>query len=298
MENEKKTYLNPVAEGADPFILLDAGKYYLYSTNEVNRGYRCWSSDDLVNWEDRGMALSREDVQGDGSFWAPEVLQKDGRYYMVYTADAHIGIAVSDSPLGPFRQTNRSFLSNRNAIDGDLFLDDDGQLYLYYVRFDGGNVIYGTRMNGDLSAMDEENEVCLLRAEEAWETEDGRIAEGPFMLKHNGKYYLTYSANDYRCPGYAVGYAVSDSPLGPFRKYEGNPILHKTETVHGTGHHSFTTSRNGRQLICVYHCHRSTEEVHPRMVCIDPAEFTADPAGGDDILVIHGPTDTPAEIDL
>ncbi len=109
------------------------------------------------------------------------------------------------------------------------------------------------------------------------------------MLKHGGKYYLTYSANHYRSPDYAIGYAVSDSPLGPFRKYEGNPILHKSERVYGTGHHSFTTSKDGSRLICVYHCHRSLTEIHPRMTCVDWAEFVPR-ENGEDVLVVHGPT--------
>lgn len=291
MQNAKRTYLNPVAEGADPFILLAGGKYYLYSTNDAN-GYKCWVSDDLVNWEFSGLGLSKDDVMGDRWFWAPEIIEKDGKYYMVYSSEEHLGVAVADSPAGPFKQENKRWLSERNAIDGDFFRDDDGQVYLYYVRFDGGNVIYGTKMSEDLLSMDEENEVRLIEAEDEWETLDCLVTEGPFMVKHNGKYYLTYSANHFRCPGYAVGYAVSDNPLGPFRKYEGNPILSKTATVQGTGHHSFTKSKDGKNLICVYHTHHSLTQIHPRMTCVDPAEFVPDPNGGDDILVIHGPTDT------
>ena len=124
-------------------------------------------------------------------------MHRNGKFYMIYTSDEHIGIAVADSPLGPFRQETKRFLSERNAIDGDFFTDDDGQIYLYYVRFAGGNVIYGSRIDLDTMTLDEENEVRLIAAEEEWETHMGRVAEGPFMLKHNGKYYLTYSANDY-----------------------------------------------------------------------------------------------------
>ncbi|MBQ4353824.1 MAG: glycoside hydrolase family 43 protein [Clostridia bacterium] len=289
MKEREKICCNPVSEGADPFILLADGKYYLYSTNS-DAGYKCYVSDDLANWEYAGMGLSKEDVQGDRWFWAPEIIEKDGKFYMIYSSEEHIGVAVSDSPAGPFRQTEKKWLSERNAIDGDFFVDDDGQVYLYYVRFDHGNVIYGTKMSADLRTMDEENEVRLIAAEEDWEILDCRVAEGPFMLKHNGKYYLTYSANHYRCPGYAVGYAVSDSPLGPFKKYAGNPILHKNDLVQGTGHHSFTTTKDKKTLLCVYHIHHSLTEVHPRMTSIDPAEFIPDPDGGDDILVIHGPT--------
>ena len=285
----KNTYQNPIAQGADPFILLSCGTYYLYSTNDPD-GYRVLVSDDLVHWTDRGYCLHKDNVQGERWFWAPEIKEKSGRFYMIYTSEEHLGVAVSDSPLGPFTQEKKIWLSERKGIDGDYFIDDDGQVYLYYVRFDHGNIIYGTKMSDDMLSMDEAGEVRLLAPEEEWETRLGRVTEGPFMVKHSGKYYLTYSANDYRSADYAIGYAVSDSPLGPFRKYAGNPILIRNDKVNGTGHHSFTTSKDGKNLICVYHIHKSLTEVHPRMTCIDPAEFLPNPDGGDDILVIRGPS--------
>ena len=285
----RDTYQNPIAQGADPFILLHNGKYYLYSTNDPD-GYRVRESDDLVSWTDRGYCLHKDNVQGNHWFWAPEIKEKNGRFYMIYTSEEHLGVAVADSPLGPFTQEKICWLSERKGIDGDYFIDDDGQVYLYYVRFDHGNIIYGTKMSDDMLSMDEAGEVRLLAPEEEWETHMGRVTEGPFMLKHNGKYYLTYSANDYQSIDYAIGYAVSDSPLGPFRKYAGNPILIRNDKVNGTGHHSFTTSKDGKGLICVYHIHKSLTAIHPRMTCIDPAEFLPNPDGGDDILVIRGPS--------
>ncbi|MBR5312827.1 MAG: family 43 glycosylhydrolase [Clostridia bacterium] len=283
-EHEMTSYRNPICEGADPFILLHEGKYYHYATNAPD-GYLVYESDDLVHWENRGYCLRKEDVQGDKWFWAPEIMHRNGKFYMIYTSDEHIGIAVADSPLGPFKQEKQRFLSERNAIDGDFFTDDDGQIYLYYVRFTGGNVIHGARLDLDTMTLDEENEVRLIAAEEEWETHMGRVAEGPFMLKHNGRYYLTYSANDYRSIDYAIGYAVSESPLGPFVKYEGNPILHRNENVNGVGHHSFTYSKDGKQMICVYHRHRTMTEIHPRTTCIDKAWFD-----DDGVLHIDGPT--------
>ena len=114
-------------------------------------------------------------------------------------------------------------------------------------------------------------------------------AEGPFVLKHKGMYYLTYSGCDYRSPNYAVGYAISDSPTGPFVKYAGNPILKGNGAIQGTGHHSFTTSKDGKTLIIAYHCHNSEGVPDPRLVCIDEAEVVPSD-GGEDILVVHGPT--------
>ena len=284
---------NPLFEGADPFLLCHEGVYYMYFTGGKGKerpGFFVYSSSDLQNWENRGYCLEAKDVMGEGGFWAPELIYRDGKFYMVYVADAHLGVAVADSPLGPFKQEKKNWLSEREAIDGHFFLDDDGQMYLYYVRFDNANVIYAAKMSDDLMSIDEANEVRLIDAEEEWETRDCLVAEGPFVLKHKGKYYLTYSCNHTRCQDYAVGYAVSDKPLGPYVKYAGNPILSKTETVYGVGHHSFSLSNDGKTLLCAYHSHKSGEQAFPRNVCIDTAEFV-EKAGADDILVIHGPSE-------
>jgi GH43 family beta-xylosidase len=148
-------------------------------------------------------------------------------------------------------------------------------------------------MNDDLLSYDESTVKFLFRAEDEWELKDCSVVEGPFVLKHKGKYYLTYSANHTRSPFYAIGCAIADNPFGPFTQVDYNPILAKTDTVDGPGHHSFTTSKDGKRLICVYHTHNQEGFSHGRQTCIDPAEFVPNPNGGDDILVIHGPTRGP-----
>lgn len=289
------TYPNPVCVGADPFVLLVDGTYYHYATGDPD-GYHVQVSTDLIHWEDRGYCLHKNDVQGEKWFWAPEILATHGKYYMVYTADEHLGLAIADCPTGPFVQKKKGWLSERHAIDGHLEVGADGCVYLYYVRFNGGNVIYGTKLAetvdefvtlaeaGELAIGEE---VRLLAAEEPWETHMGKVAEGPFILQHGGKYYLTYSANDYQSPLYAVGYAVSDTPLGTYKKYAGNPILVGHGDMVGTGHHSFTTTKDGKELLCVYHCHNSRNEIHPRLTCIAPAGFVAG-EDGVDVLRIYG----------
>ena len=127
---------------------------------------------------------------------------------------------------------------------------------------------------------------------EKWETIDCLVTEGPFVLKYNGKYYLTYSANHTRSEDYAIGYAISESPMGPFTKYENNPILHKNEEVNGTGHHSFFHTLVENNLVCVYHSHFSKTQFQPRLICIDKAGFEKSD-NGDDILVVYGPTHSP-----
>ena len=290
----KNEYINPVCDGADPFVLLHEGVYYLYSTNSPD-GFRVFESTDMSTWIDKGYCLHAQDVMGDKWFWAPEVMEKDGKFYMVYVANEHLGIAVADSPLGPFTQKEKRWLNEINEIDGHFFVDDDGEVYLYFVRFDDGNVIWCAKMNEDLLSYDESTAKFLFRAEDEWELIDCSVVEGPFVLKHKGKYYLTYSANHTRCEDYALGCAVSDHPMGPFKKVDYNPILKKNEAFNGTGHHSFTTSKDKKELVCIYHARPFRDTSCPRQTCIDRAEFVEDLNGGDDILVIHGPTSKPQE---
>ena len=301
-----KAYQNPVFQTSDPFVLLHEGKYYLYTSNApentIETGYKVFVSDDLVNWEDKGYCLKKGDVKGeivvrDGytlGFWAPEVTYKNGKFYMAYTAEHHIGVAVADNPLGPFTQEEKKFLFDYEAIDGSFFKDDDGSVYLYY-RDVPKNRIVGVKMSEDMLSADESTyQILITPAEHPWElvVEDEIGTEGPFVIKHNGYYYLTYSANDFRNKDYAIGCATSKNPLGPFKKYEGNPILKRSDKVFGTGHHCFTTSKDGKKLVCVYHCHHSATQVEPRMTCIDIAEFIPQESGPD-ILKINGPTSEP-----
>ena len=219
--------------------------------------------------------------------------EKDGKFYLIVHANRNLGFAVADSPLGPFVQKEKKWLNDCNEIDGHFFVDDDGTVYLYFVRFDDGNVLWCAKMNDDMLSYDKSTATFLFRAEDEWELRDCSVVEGAFVLKHNGKYYLTYSANHTRCEDYAVGCAVSDRPMGPFTKVSYNPILKKSDALNGTGHHSFTTSKDGRELVCVYHARPGRDTACARMTCVDRAEFVPDPAGGDDILVIHGPTAEP-----
>ena len=113
-EKEKRFYSNEnglLEDCGDPFILKYEGMYYLYCTSDrdSNSGIKVYKSDDLVNWSKAigiksGYALSSEDVWGDRWFWSGDVIHKDDKFYMYYTANEHLGVAVSNNPRGPFVQ--------------------------------------------------------------------------------------------------------------------------------------------------------------------------------------------------
>ena len=293
-----KTYRNPVfrdLQAADPGVLKADGKYYCYSTS-APIGYYVYVSDDLVNWKNEGLCMSEAwGLSRSGYYWAPEVVRRaDGKFVMVCSVEEHLGFAVADSPLGPFIP-EKSWTFDK-TIDGHIFLDEDGRGYLFYVSWRSGHDygIWACELEDDLVTVKPETEVPVISPTDAWEQVSGRVTEGPFVLKHSGLYYLTYSGNGYDAKEYAVGYAVSKSPLGPYEKYKANPILSYTSKLYGPGHHSFTTSPDGSELIIVYHTHASTTAVHPRTICIDRARFAPTDAGVDR-LEIFGPTHTAQE---
>lgn len=281
-EAAERTYTNPVyPNSADPFILKDGDIYYLYATNSGD-GFIASKSTDLVNWTSCGLVAKKGDIYGDYYFWAPEVYKYNGRYYLLYTAEEHIALAVADSPAGPFRKTSDGFLIDRQAIDGHFFFDDDGKVYFYYA----GEGIMGCEMNSDLLTLKTETLTCVLP-----DNGDG-WAEGPFVLKHNGTYYLTYSGNDYQRKDYRVSVATASAPLNKFKKDEINPILTPDTFICGTGHHSFVYSPDVSELFIAYHSHLNDTTVHPRPLCIDRVKFVPTESGTD-ALVIYGPTKTP-----
>jgi len=145
-----KYYQNHVLDGyADPDVLYYDGKYYMYATSYyVEKGYEVYTSTDLVNWTNEGMTLT-EAWGIDHWYWAPDVEEIDGKFYMIATVAEHVGIAVADSPLGPFIPEGNWLFES--TIDGHIFVDDDGTMYIYYVSWREGYAygIYGVKMMDD-----------------------------------------------------------------------------------------------------------------------------------------------------
>ncbi len=280
---------------ADPFILNEGGIYYAYGTFSPD-GIVVLVSDDLKTWswpEGRAgyLALDRKDSYGDKWFWAPEVYRTGDRYLMYYSADEHICCAVSKSPLGPFRQISKRPMSDEKGIDNSLFIDSDGRPYIFWVKFNGCMEIWMAELQPDLCTIKEGTERFCISMSQVWEKVWPSVNEGPFVLKHDGKYYLTYSANSYESKLYGIGYAVSDSVKGPWEKYPDNPILCSPEGLCGTGHHCFFKKRNGKLMIA-FHSHLNQDSIHPRIMHIANVSFKKG-RGSCDKLVIDPDYFTP-----
>lgn len=288
-----KMYQNPVLLGyADPDILYYQGLYYMYATSStLPVGYEVYTSEDLVNWSYGGVVM--KEIWGMKRwYWAPDIMERNGRFYMLVSVNEHLGIAVSTSPMGPFIP-QPDFLFD-HSIDGHFFVDEDGKVYIYYVSWRDGKkyALYGMEMESDCVTPKLMTETLILSAAEDWECQKAPVAEAPYMLKHNGLYYLTYSGSHFESIGYAVGYATAKSPLGPFTKYTANPILSYHYKTHGPGHHCITTSPDQKELFLVYHTHHDLTTVSPRNICIDRMRFTQD-GEGPDRLEVYGPSVLP-----
>lgn len=309
-----KFYTNPqnIELIADPFVIqVEDGTYYAYGTSDKIQatGYLVWKSKDLITWEEAGVAyMTKQGGWANKDYWAPEVVYNNNKYYMYYTArdretkNLCIGVAVSDSPEGPFIDaTTRPIIGEEySTIDANVFIEDS-KIYMYFVKDCSNNVvngkhaseIYVVELDDDMVTLKSEP-ILLLTPEQPWELESGEWVwnEGPTILKENDKYYLMYSSNPYFDKMYSVGYAVSDNPLGPFKKYENNPVLSSErgwDHVSGSGHNSVIRSLDGKEIYSVYHTHMDPEEGGSRrMINIDKLGFNED---GN--MYINGPSVTP-----
>jgi arabinan endo-1,5-alpha-L-arabinosidase len=260
-------FANPVInrDFPDPDVLRVGEIYYAYATNGRGANVQVARSTDLVRWERLRDALPALPAWARPGFtWAPEVTTGASGYVMYFTARHAasgrqcIGAAVSAAPEGPFTPAAPGplvcQLREGGSIDASSFTDEDGTRYVLW-KNDGNccgmeTWIYLQRASGDGLSLEGEA-VRLLRGEPGWE---GGLVEAPTLWKRAGRYYLFYSANRYSGAEYAVGYAVADSPTGPYRRAPG-PLL-ATSTgqgpIIGPGGQDLVATEGGRTWL-LYH---------------------------------------------
>ena len=298
---------NPFIPGyfADPTIRKFGDTYYLYATTDgTGNGYgpaQVWVSKDFMNWKNIVMNWPTTEV-----VWAPDVVQMpNGKFRYYYCEPCFISIGESDSPIGPWHNilgkenavmVPDRYVHNVITLDPQLFVDDDKSQYLYFTTwgiYNGYGCGVAKLKDGDfdLSALKDnvakdarrwnENNPFPIAADEFFtekrlipNTELKDVFEAPFVFKHNGIYYFTYSSGSCHTDTYRVQYATSTvGPMGPFT-YKGELLTtNMDETVHGPGHHSIIEIE-GKYYI-VYHRHNNPKSVHGfnRQVCIDELKF-------------------------
>ena len=209
---------------ADPAPLVYNGRVYLYtghdedgSTYFTMREWRVWSSADMVNWTDHGSPMSLATFSwADANAWAGQVVFRNGRFYWYVpvrnraTGRMAIGVGVSNSPTGPFTDALGRPLVENGEIDPTVFIDDDGQAYLYW----GNPNLWYVRLNADMiSFSGGPTQIPLTTA--GFGTRTGNPSrptlyeEGPWVYKRNGLYYNVFAA---KCCSEFIGYSTVSRP--------------------------------------------------------------------------------------
>ena len=297
---------NPILPGfhADPEILYSnkTGKYYIYSTTDGKPGwggykYYVYSSADLKEWKNEGVALDAKSDQiawANGNLWAPaaiEVKQKNGsyKYYLYFSANPNdngrkqMGVAVSDSPTGPFVDLGQPLLAknhpgcNGQLIDVDVFMDPVSKKpYLYW----GNGFMAGAELEPNMTKI--KDETVTVMTPKGGSLRDYAYREAPYVFYRNGLYYFMWSVDDTGAANYHVAYGTSKSPLGPIEVAKDPIVLIQDpqHEIYGTAHNSVIQKPGTDEWYIVYHrinkdyIHFQTG-VH-REVCIDKLEFNAD----------------------
>lgn len=259
---------------ADPTIFVENGEFYMTGTRPGSpQGFTLLKSRDLKHWEyasqDSMILENGKHTFGNKGFWAPQILKKGERYLLAYCANEQLAVAESKTLDGLYGQKEVAPVDeSEKNIDPFIFTDDDGKSYLYHVRFNNGNFLWVGEYDVESGKIIPGTLKKCFSNDQPWEKtnalEAPPIMEGPTVVKMDGKYYLFYSANDYRSPDYAVGYATSDSPTGPWIKNPHNPVIHRDIVgENGSGHGDIFCDSKGR-IRYVYHVHNSDSIIHPR----------------------------------
>jgi hypothetical protein len=274
---------NPILPGyqADPEMSYLNGKYYIYPTTDANSSggqFHAFSSTDLTNWTDLGTIfdLGRQTTWATYNGWAPSVVARNGKYYFYFTARYNaantpaIGVAVGNSPTGPFTDKGQPLLTpalsnnlTQDVIDPMVFVDDDGQAYIYYGGSNGSRLVV-RKLNADMVS---------LTADAPRDITPQNFTEGPYLVKRNGLYYMSYSNGSWTNDSYNVQYATSTTPTGPWT-YRGS-LLSSDAQNFGPGHHSITKISGCDDYYIVYHRYPD-RSYSTRKVAIDHLTFNYD----------------------
>lgn len=333
----------------DPQVYVEDGVYYIVGTDDASscKVTNCYYTRDFVTFEKKTIFSPNSFAGGwenktNATIYAPEMYKVGDKYYLYYSAvEASSGhrrnsVVWANNPLGPYEPIvtgsvdglhNPLFKYDEQSavLDSTLFIDDDGEMYMYYSWSRGDQQVWGVKLTSPYEAdwstrkiivnpgkIDNESTENVLEWEYKYRDGYCAIAEGPFMLKSKGKYYMTYSINGCWNKYYDVCYAVSDSPLGLFTKpYEegeyysnllmGVPCSNEKDDVvfnqwsgfhSGTGHHCFFNI--GDQIMIGYHAHKnrnfnsSSSGWVARYFAMDPLYFD-----NEGVPFVNGPTFSP-----
>lgn len=271
---------------ADPSARVFGNRVYVYPSHDIlaqeGKGrigwfcmedYHVFSSENLTDWTDLGMIVTQNKVPwvrpDSYSMWAPDCIERNGKYYFYFPTAAKdtvtygrgftIGVAVADKPEGPYTPQETPIKGVR-GIDPNVFIDKDGQAYLYW---SAGN-IYGAKLKANMLELD--SEVKILG-----ELPTKGLKEGPYVFERNGIYYMTYPHVENKTE--RLEYAIGNNPLGPFKIV--GAIMDESASGCWTNHHSIIQFKN--QWYLFYHDKDYSPKFDKaRSIRIDSLSFNAD----------------------
>ena len=266
---------------ADPTIIRENGMYYMTGTGrDASQGFVLFESKNLKDWHemknDSSLYILKKGnhVFGDSCFWAPQWFKDKKCFYLAYTANEQVALAMADSWMGPFQQMKAKpvDISEKNIV-----------------RFNRGNYIWVGEFDLQKGEIKSGTLKQCLDCTEPWENTANYISnpimEGPSVIKLKDTYYLFYSANHFMNIDYAVGYAIASSPLGPWKKFHGNPIIHRNILGENGSGHGDVFIGDKDCLYYVYHIHNSDSTIFPRKTRIVPLCLKENKKGSYDISI-------------
>ncbi|HEY9730774.1 MAG TPA: family 43 glycosylhydrolase [Drouetiella sp.] len=274
---------NPLFDGADPDILVEGTRFWIYPTTEdkSKKEFFVYASDDLHHWKRQGPILEEKDVAWipkDGAplheLWAPGIFKHKNKYYLYYAVGpqnptpSRIGVAVCDTPDGKFVDSGKPLItgsSDFEAIDPMVFRDPKTDNIYLYCGGSAGAKLKIFQLNDD----------CVSIKKEVTSETPPQFTEAPFMHIRNDIYYLSYSHGKWNSDEYSVHFATSKTPVGPWH-YQGQ-ILRTDKKHAGPGHHSFAKDPTDGKWYVIYHRWNNAVESgkmpEVRSVSIDSVEY-------------------------
>jgi len=290
---------NPIFPGwyADPEGIVFGDEYWVYPTfsakYEDQVFFDAFSSKDLIRWEKHERILDTSIIKwAKQALWAPSITEKNDKYYFFFSANdvqkpggsywneedainhhGGIGIAVADSPSGPFtdylgKPLIGEFHNGAQPIDQFVFKDIDDTYYLFYGGWGHCNLAI---LNDDFTGFVPWSNDLLFK-----EITPKGYVEGPFMFRRNNIYYFMWSEGDWGNDTYKVAYAMAKTVTGPYERI-GTILQSDKKIATGAGHNSVINTPNSDNWYIVYHRRPIPNEGRDhRVTCIDKLEFNED----------------------
>ena len=298
------TIANPVLPGdhPDPSLIRVGKTYWMTSTSgDWSPQFALYQSKDLQHWKAAGSVFPHQPAWATGSFWAPEIVNDNGKilvYYVGRKRDGPLCVAVATAvnPEGPYTDHGPIVCQPDGSIDPAFIRDESGKPYLVW-KEDGNSEqqptpLWAQPLTSDLTRLTGNKTQLIVNEPETWE---GGVVEAPYLLRHGGNFYMFYAGNaccGSRC-NYAEGVARAPSLLGPWEKNPANPIIRPNGTWRCPGHGSAVQSKSGKDFF-LYHAYPIKGTIYlGRESVLD--EITWSPDGWPVINNGNGPSETSAQ---